>query len=550
MTTTRPSTEPAVVFKLTGDTVIFTTDGLRLSKDINTSSTASTNSASLADVAAASADGKAGALTAPGRFFPGKLELGNGLPPARVMPSSEPAAKVLVELLAATADNPQFYSSAESFTTTLMPWVVQHMANNAGISVLGVASDVAKPVVPYAPAATGEPVSAEAIAPFAAFDVETANGDSGSIIQLGVAIVRDGEVAERYSWRCRPPKGLEFFDEANVAIHGITAADVATEPAFTDQLEKFVAAVGELDIVAHNARFDFTALARACRAEGIAPPKLRFACTYMWARQMQLGLANLKLPTLVAAAGGSLENHHDATADAVACAELALWLMKQQHATSVEDLSRKLTLSMGRIGSGRLQLVRYAPPAAPNADGTASAAGSDSAVRGQSGQLRGARGQGSRPRRNAKWDAAKTPDTIPEPNPHADSSGLLYGQRVTLTGDFAPYDKGFLWEKIADAGANINKGVTKKTTILVAGPWDSVTSKEKRARQLQEEGQEIQIWSEKELFTALGLDPMADAQKEGAREAVAGDTGDSDAGQPSALFGSTVLPGDSGEPPF
>lgn len=545
MTTATPSSEPAVIFELTGDTVILTADGLRLTHTIDTSSGPELGAVPLSDVAGAAANGSAGTLTPASRFYPGTLNLGEGQPKARVMPGRESAAKVLAELVAEMSRNSEFYSSPQSFAATLVPWVAQRAAVTEGVEVVGGASDVGKQTVPYAPLATGEAVAASDIAPFAAFDVETANQDTGSIVQLGLAIVRGGEVTQRYSWLCRPPKGLEYFDEENVAVHGITAADVAGAPTFAEQLEKFVAEVGELDVVAHNARFDFTALSRACRAEGIAAPKLRFACTYMWARQLQLGLANLKLPTLVEAAGASLDNHHDASEDAVACAEVALWLMAKQHASSVEDLSRKVSLSLGQIGSGRLQLVRYDPAAGAGASAGAGSAGAGAGSAASSGSGAGASSgssQASRPRRNAKWDAAKTPDTIPEPNPDADSDGLLFGQRVTLTGDFAPYDKGFLWEKIADAGANINKGVTKKTTILVAGPWDSVTSKEKRARQLQAEGQEIEIWSEKELFTALGLDPAADAQKEGAHEAVAA--------EPSTLFGSTALPGDDGQPPF
>ena len=545
MTTTTPSSEPAVVFELTGDTVTITADGLRLTHTINTASTAPAKPLPLADVAEVASASKNGVYTPANRFFPGTVDLGVALPKARVMSHRQAAAQLLADLMAEMAKNPEFYNSADAFTSTLMPWVAQHAAVTEGVSVVEGAGDVVKHSVPFAPLPTGDEVAASDIAPFAAFDVETANEDTGSIIQLGVAVVRGGKVTERYSWMCRPPKGLEYFDEANVAIHGITAADVAREPSFPEQLAKFIDVVGDLDVVAHNARFDFTALSRACRAEGIPAPKLNFACTYMWARQMQLGLPNLKLPTLAEAAGASLENHHDATADAVACAEVALWLMEQQRATSVADLSQKVSLSLGQIGSGRVRMVRYDP------SGVTSTGAGTNARTGAGAQF-GSSAPSRRPRRNAKWDAAKTPDTIPDPNPDADPSGLLYQQRVTLTGDFAPYDKGFLWDKIAFAGANINKGVTKKTTILVAGPWDSVTSKEKRARQLQAEGQEIQIWTEKELFTALGLNPEEDGASE------AGDTAD---GTPSAsagdnssesvpLFGSTSLPGDDGMPPF
>lgn len=547
MTTTTLFSEPAVVFELTGDTVTITADGLRLTHTINTASTAPAKPLPLADVAEVASASKNGVYTPANRFFPGTVDLGAALPKARVMSHRQAAAQLLADLMAEMAKNPEFYNSADTFTSTLMPWVAQRAAVTEGVSVVEGAGDVVKHSVPFAPLPSGDEVAVSDIAAFAAFDVETANEDTGSIIQLGVAVVRGGKVTERYSWMCRPPKGLEYFDEANVAIHGITAADVASEPSFPEQLAKFVDVVGDLDVVAHNARFDFTALSRACRAEGVAAPKLNFACTYMWARQMQLGLPNLKLPTLAEAAGASLENHHDATADAVACAEVALWLMEQQRATSVADLSKKVSLSLGQIGSGRVRMVRYDP------SGVASTgAGTNAGTGTRAGAQSGSSAPSRRPRRNAKWDAAKTPDTIPDPNPDADPSGLLYQQRVTLTGDFAPYDKGFLWDKIAFAGANINKGVTKKTTILVAGPWDSVTSKEKRARQLQAEGQEIQIWSEKELFTALGLNPEEDGASE---------TGDTAEGTPSAsdgnnssesvpLFGSTSLPGDDGMPPF
>lgn len=547
MTTTTPSSEPAVVFELTGDTVTITADGLRITHTINTASTAPAKPLPLADVAEVALASKNGVYTPANRFFPGTVDLGVALPRARVMSHRQAAAQLLADLMAEMTKNPEFYNSADAFTSTLMPWMAPRAAVTEGVSVVEGAGNVVKHSVPFAPLPTGDEIAASDIAPFAAFDVETANEDTGSIIQLGVAVVRGGKVTERYSWMCRPPKGLEYFDENNIAIHGITAADVAGEPSFPEQLAKFVDVVGDVDVVAHNARFDFTALSRACRAEGIPAPKLNFACTYMWARQMQLGLPNLKLPTLAEAAGASLENHHDATADAVACAEVALWLMGQQRATSVADLSQKVSLSLGQIGSGRVRMVRY-DQSGVISTGARTNAGTGAGAGAQSGSS----APSHRPRRNAKWDAAKTPDTIPAPNPDADPSGLLYQQRVTLTGDFAPYDKSFLWDKIAFAGANINKGVTKKTTILVAGPWDSVTSKEKRARQLQAEGQEIQIWAEKELFTALGLNPEEDGTSEAGDTAEAtssASTGDNSS-ESVPLFSSTSLPGDDGMPPF
>lgn len=102
------------------------------------------------------------------------------------------------------------------------------------------------------------------------------------------------------------------------------------------------------------------------------------------------------------------------------------------------------------------------------------------------------------------WQRVATPDTVPEADPTADANNPIFGENITLTGDFAPYDKGEVWDMIADAGATVGKNVTKKTTVLVIGEWGSVTSKEKRARELQDKGQEITLWSFDEFLTVLG----------------------------------------------
>ncbi len=59
---------------------------------------------------------------------------------------------------------------------------------------------------------------------------------------------------------------------------------------------------------------------------------------------------------------------------------------------------------------------------------------------------------------------------------------------------------------IAECGAQVGKNVTKKTTILVTGEWATMTSKEKRARELIEKGQELAIWPADKLLQVLGLD--------------------------------------------
>lgn len=107
--------------------------------------------------------------------------------------------------------------------------------------------------------------------------------------------------------------------------------------------------------------------------------------------------------------------------------------------------------------------------------------------------------------RRAPWDRVATPDKVPEQNTEADVDGPVFGETVVITGDVDPYSKGEVWDMLADAGAIVAKNVTKKTTLLILGEWATVTSKEKRARELQEQGQELAIWTFEELLHKLGV---------------------------------------------
>ena len=194
-----------------------------------------------------------------------------------------------------------------------------------------------------------------------------------------------------------------------------------------------------------------------------------------------------------------MDNHHDAVADARACAGIFVQLALRAHATGdIETVFTTLGFSLGDLNTERIYPVLSNPPTIAVAGGRGRA---DNA----------ATPTPARPApKSARWAKAATPTTIPDPNPDADPNHPLFGHVITLTGDFEPYDKGELWEKMAAVGATVAKNVTKKTTMLVMGPWDSVTSKQKRAEELISKGQNIEMWQSMRLFTALGLDPTAD----------------------------------------
>lgn len=322
---------------------------------------------------------------------------------------------------------------------------------------------------------------------FVAVDVETANDQLGSICQIGAAVVRSGKITDTYSWLCRPPAGLEAFAEENVGIHGIRPSDVATEPTFLERFNELKSIVGTAPLVAHNAAFDMGAFQQAAKASGAQLPEWEFGCTLMWARRAVPGLKNYRLTTVAGEAGVTVENHHDAKEDAVASAHIALWLMAGDHNYTPAKYAESIRFAQGRLSPAGLVFVHNSGGPAGGKTTIAPA------------------GAAPKQQRQARWDAAKTPDVIPETNTDANPDNPLFGANVTLTGDFAPHDKGELWNLIARAGGTVGKNVTKKTTVLVAGPWDTVTSKQKRAEELQAKGQDIEIWTANQLLDALGL---------------------------------------------
>lgn len=190
---------------------------------------------------------------------------------------------------------------------------------------------------------------------FVALDVETANAFRGSICQIALVLVRDGAVADTWESLVKPPKGRDHFDADNVAIHGITADAVADKPRFPDLWPGVQQRVGALPVVAHNANFDVTALIEGTSGSGLEP-ELRFACSLVLSRKRYPEIALHTLDACCAAAGVSLHNHHDALADATACAEITLDMARRLGATSLDEL-----LDASRVCWGLLTRDSYSP---------------------------------------------------------------------------------------------------------------------------------------------------------------------------------------------
>lgn len=159
---------------------------------------------------------------------------------------------------------------------------------------------------------------------FAAIDFETANGKRSSVCSVGIVIVRNGEIVDRFYSLIRPRPN--FYSDFTTQIHGLTRIDTDYADRFPEVWEKVRDRIEGLPLVAHNKRFDESCLKAVFSEYGMPYPGYEFHCTLMASRR-SLRLPNHRLHTVAAACGFDLENHHHALADAEACAAIALKLL-------------------------------------------------------------------------------------------------------------------------------------------------------------------------------------------------------------------------------
>ena len=109
---------------------------------------------------------------------------------------------------------------------------------------------------------------------------------------------------------------------------GLTDADTMDAPVFPEVWAEAEPLIAGLPLVAHNSRFDEGCLKAVFRMYRMDYPDYRFFCTCNVSRRMLRGiLPDHRLPTVAAYCGYSLARHHNALADAEACAAIAMKLI-------------------------------------------------------------------------------------------------------------------------------------------------------------------------------------------------------------------------------
>ena len=185
---------------------------------------------------------------------------------------------------------------------------------------------------------------------FTAIDFETANSNSASACSVGMVKVRGGEVVDTADWLIHPPLGYDAFSEWNTRIHGIMAPDVEGAPLWSEQLPDLVAFAAGDTLVAHNAGFDMGVITAACAASFVDCPDFTYLCSLQVARR-PYHLDSYRLPVAAMAAGFEDFDHHNALADAQACAAIIVHAARRHDAADLAHLAQITSQRIGVIGT-------------------------------------------------------------------------------------------------------------------------------------------------------------------------------------------------------
>jgi len=239
---------------------------------------------------------------------------------------------------------------------------------------------------------------------FLVFDVETANSNRNSICQIGYVIIENGEIIKEESINVKPP-GNEYFYK-NMQIHHITPDTTKNEKTFDLIWDSIKNDFDRNILVAHNASFDTDVLYKTLKHYNIKHDQFQYLCTY--------ALSNLKLIELCESYDVELSDHHNALADAKACAEC---FIKIQQGIKPKVITVKEKATKNSIYKNK--------------------------------QLKG---------EVLKMNSDKSVKT-----------NRLYGKKVVFTGDLLSMTRMQAAELANLQGADVNTSISTKTNIVVVG---------------------------------------------------------------------------------
>lgn len=306
---------------------------------------------------------------------------------------------------------------------------------------------------------------------FVVVDFETANANYNSACSIGIIVISDNKIVDKYYTLIQPPE-MEFHPK-NISIHGITPTDVVNAPKFDEvwtNISKYFN--GDYIVTAYNAVFDMCVLKACLKEYSIEYPNFEYFCSLQLAKKLYK-CENHKLSTVCEHLNICLDCAHNALFDAVATSEVLI--------ASVDNLINKswqgFFCFFSQINWNSFIDVKEVK---------------------------------SLKTKTSKFSNRPNISSISPTTDNLDSSHVFFNKNFVFTGNLTTLDRKEAMQKVVDVGGVLKSSVSKSTNYLVVGIQDKtiigsdgLSSKERRALELIESGQPIKILSEEEFIKLL-----------------------------------------------
>ena len=304
--------------------------------------------------------------------------------------------------------------------------------------------------------------SSTAIETVTVIDFETANRSYTSACSIGIAVIKGNEIVDKQYYLIQPPQN--FYTDDNIAIHHITPSDTANADTFPTVWEKIKHYFENTYLAAHNASFDMSVLKATLNYYNLEQPHFEYVNTIaVSGYSIPAGTDVRKsLDARCEYFGITLDNHHNALADAVAAAQLILCNLAKSRFKSAATFLRSNSSYLNDYDDVKLKETEsfrhYRPNVNVNEIAAATAVNEE---------------------KDADFD----------------------GKTFVITGEFKTMTREQALATIVERGGIIKSSVSKKVDILVNAD-NRTSTKTKAAEALQAEGHHIKIINE-ELFMRM-----------------------------------------------
>lgn len=295
-------------------------------------------------------------------------------------------------------------------------------------------------------------------------DFETASCAFYSACALGIVVLKGHEIIDKEYFLIQPPDN--FYEKENISIHGITPEQTTKAESFPTIWQKIRHLFENTYVAAHNANFDMSVLKSTLNYYELEQPNFLYMNTISVSNYCIPHGENVgkSLKDRCAYYNIPLNNHHNALCDAEAAAQLIIY---QLNHSSYKTFSSFVKHSV--------DLYNYA----------------DVKLKMSSTLFR-----------HRKIDVNElAATTVVREEKDEDFNGKTF----VFTGELTKFTREQAMSKVIAGGGFVKNGVSKKVDILVHADND-ITTKVKKAMELQAEGHPIKIITEDQFMQMLESD--------------------------------------------